>query len=419
MMDPEWVPTDVDFGTEQYWSEVNDCYGPSTTTPRTLKRLFAPDQATRDRAVYWLYAALFHQGGRFEATIRAAPLLIDIAVYPALPAWSRRFLCEYITALAYGFAGELPYRGVNPPERLALLKEATKQGVWKQTDEAGLRIEPYCDKWTAHDLYRVILDHRTRLYSLIEYDDASVAAAARTALSLLAADDVTFRYRMEKLLAKAGDEFSAGREPADPEPAVSLLVGIATMARATKTPKPCALITPWLDAAQLRLRFAAAVALAEPISIGAFRAQLIEGLTTPTVRGECPPLDQVWTSLEALAMSIVHEGLSGAQNCEKEAWLDGFVANLDAQDIDRALKAAELVLNMLSPSCKKEFKDFPAVTLTKLQRRGLEAIRDRGLWSLSGDGEDQSTLLNFRQIVASFGLPDSRKELAEYLAGHD
>ena len=45
---------------------------------------------------------LFRQGGRwFEAIICAVPLVIDIAVHPTLPARSRRFLCEYITALAY------------------------------------------------------------------------------------------------------------------------------------------------------------------------------------------------------------------------------------------------------------------------------------------------------------------------------
>ena len=410
--DPEWVPRDLDFGTEETWARHHDCYGPSTSTPRTLKRLFSPELEERKSGVSWLYAALFHQGGRFEATVAAAPLIIDMAVHPALPAWSRRFLCEYIAALAYGYTEELPWRGVNPMQRQTLLELATEEPIWRRRDTAGLRIEPYCDTWTARDLYRVIQERRERLYPLIEDEDAAVAAAARAALTLLAADDQTFQARMEALLTAAGGELAAGHQPADPEPVVCLLIGVATIARAMDAPKPDALLTPWLAADAFRLRFAAAIALAEPETINAYRQPLIDGLIAPAKRGQRAGLDQVWTSLESLAMALVYEGLSAAPDADKAVWLDSFAANLSAPDIDRALNAAQLILKLLAPSQKQLFKGCPAAALTPLQRRGLEAIRDHGLWSLGEGG----MFLNFSNIIRAFGLPETRDGFAAYLA---
>ncbi|MEL6978632.1 MAG: hypothetical protein AAGM38_08150 [Pseudomonadota bacterium] len=409
MAEAEGAPDDIAFGTEAEWAAVHDCYGPSTSTPRTLKRLFSPDEKTRKNAISWLYAALFHQGGRFEATIKAAPLVIEIALHPALPPDARRFLCEYIVSLAYGFAEELPYRGVFPPDHLALLDEA-KTGKWREMSEAARQIERYCDRWVARDLYRAIIARRAALYPLIEHENASVAAAARIALSLLAADDPAFRARFEALLGRETADLASTGAPAEIEPAVSLIIGAATMARAARIAAPEALLGPWLEAAAPRLRFAAAIALAEPDRIDRFRAPLIDGLTTPTVRGARTPVHQVWTSLEALALGLVEDALADAPEARTALWLDAFAANLDAPDTDRALKSTSMILNLLSPSRTKRFADTPASALTPLQRRGLEAIRDRGFWSVAG-----GAFLNFTQLIGAYGLPETKEGLSDYL----
>jgi len=403
--DGEWVPHDIDFGSRESWARLRDCYGSAEKTPDRLKALFSPNATVRENAVYWLYAALFHQGGRFEATVHAVPLLFTMLEHPDCP--SRAFLIEYLVSVAHGYAEELPYTGVNPPEHIAALKRQIK--IPRRELDRRTLLEPYCETETALAVYQAIFDRRHRLLSFLDDADPEVAARALVAVGLLLADDpaarVAVAHRLDDL-AQTGGDFPC---------LAAALVAYGTMDRAMGRPPDIARLSAFLEVSDHRLRFLGALGLATRDTLEALRVPLITGLFEWKTK-DAPAIQDVWCSPRSLAMEMIADFLTTAPESDLVRWIDAFIANVGAQDVEQSLNATRTLLALVSPDPPHGFRRLPAANLTILQRRALEAIRDHGLWTLSGEGDDRpSSFLNYIDLVRSFGLPRGREGLAAYL----
>lgn len=393
-------PPEIDLGTAQDWAQVTDAYGPSTGTPDDLRRLYDPDPAVRGKARWTLYGSLYHQGGRFPATVKAAPILLRMLEDPSCP--ERAFLLEYIANICFGFPEEHHPFGVAPDRHRALLEREARGTPM----DGHARVEPGCDPGIAlalFDFYRV--EGRRLLPFLVDADPAVRLAAVYPVAHLLA-DDAGARAMLARRI-----------EVDLPPVRQSAMLGLTLMERAMGLSDRVALLRPLLGAEDPRDRFLAAMGLIGEDDNAAVALELLAGLADWTDPEDLPGLsspigatwDRTWGDPRGQATLLIARLVPEPT----EAWVEALGTALPMPDIDGALDAVAALLRMVTPVREGGFRDVAPADLTPLQRRALDLLRDRGIWTLGDGGQ----FLNMQSLVASFGLPRTREALADWLKG--
>ncbi|QKG25420.1 hypothetical protein [Actinomadura verrucosospora] len=83
------------------WAGLGHAYGSADDVPGLLRTLRAPDPEERQDALHTLYASIYHQGSRYEASGPAVPFLLALAADPATP--DRDDLLYLAAGMAIGF----------------------------------------------------------------------------------------------------------------------------------------------------------------------------------------------------------------------------------------------------------------------------------------------------------------------------
>ncbi len=400
----------MDFGAQFNWSDYWDAQGPSTKTPGHLKGLFNPDQACREASMSSLYTTLFHQGVRFEASVKAVPIFFDIIERgdcPSLP-----FVVEYLLALAYGYTADIGPDGVDPARRIVALRQETSVAPDQRNPCASL--EPFCEPAVALSLYESIYERRLHLAALLNHQEPQVVSSALIATALLCANDAIVRQRVMGRLHRAmvGEAF---------EVRAAAVIAVGAMARAADDAVLLSeLSRVYEEQEDQRLRYLAAIGLATPETIDEYREALTWGLSEWNAK-DAPSIKAVWASPEWLASERITQCLRGADEERLGRWVEGFASRVEGATGQSGYAAAAELLRLIRPGGDLRFGHCLDHDLTASQRRGLEALRDAGLW-----GEDEaeqesssSAYLNYLMLLKSFGLPASRVSLTAYLNGEE
>ena len=407
--DAAWVPQDIKFGTTEHWSECFDSQGRSTRSPEHLKALFNPDQMRREAAMSELYTTLFHQGVRFRASIKAVPILLDIAERGECP--SLAFVLEYLTALAYGYTAEIGPDGVNPARRMEALREEASipSGERNPCDSH----EPLCEPAVALELYDLIQQRRDVLAPLLYHQDQSVVAHALIAMALLCADDASARSRVLGRLERSldGEAF---------EVQAAAMIAVGAMARAADDSDLMAQLERIYQTQDQKLRFLTAIGLAAPETIDTYREALTWGLIEWRDM-DAPSVRAVWTTPSRLASERIAQCLKGADDGRLGQWVEGFARSVEQSGNWSSHAAAAELLRLICPQEERCFCEFAARRLTLSQRRGLEALRDASLWRDGDEDEPEpsgpSAYLSYVALLKTCGLPASATGLAAYVSG--
>ena len=402
-----WIPSDMDFGTQLGWSKYCDGQGPSTQTPLHLKGLFNPDLAQREQAMSSLYTTLFHQGMRFEPSVKAVPILFEIAERGDCPALA--FVVEYLLALAYGYTSDIGPDGVDPVERISALEK--QAGAGDDARAHCLTLEPLCEPKVALALYKSIYEGRFHIAALMNHQSPEVAAHAVIATALLCANDDTIRQKVIGRLQRAmvGETF---------EVQAAAVVAAGAMARAVGDKAMLnALSSVFEQQSDPRLRFLAAIGLATPEQIGLYREALTWGLCEWSGE-DAPAIETVWASPRRLASERIALCLQEADDGDVMLWVEGFAARVEQSAEWSAFAAADALLRLIRPCEDLGFGHVRRSDLTTPQCRGLQALRDSGFWRRQdASGATSSAYLNYVMTLKTFGLPASQEALTAYLRG--
>lgn len=84
------------------WSSLQHAYGPATDVPGLIRDLTSSRRKRRERALFELYGNIWHQHTVYEATARAVPYLVEIALADEVPAETRYGVLMLLAEIADG-----------------------------------------------------------------------------------------------------------------------------------------------------------------------------------------------------------------------------------------------------------------------------------------------------------------------------
>ncbi|WP_431975509.1 hypothetical protein [Micromonospora haikouensis] len=396
------------------WVRLGHAYGSAGDVPGLLRALRSPDEEERQAAFGSLYANIFHQGSRYEASAYAVPFLLELLVDPATP--DRELVLYLVTALAVGYDERWLPEGVPVAEfrRAAdggreLL--AAKPPPWHGDDESQKEYVEYA--------YVESLDEadQQRLWAHIElavYDavragvplfrdlltdaDPGLRAGAAYALAWFPEDAAG---SLPALVAAAGSALEVDEDEAATALVAAGLLGAAPDAGLLTDPRPV-------------IRWAAAVGRARVLGADADQATVDEllGWTAAgpgnrlTADGaEVPFLDGDLNGYAGLSLRLL-----GPRHTDRA--FDALLDRLPAVTGEQALPVTAEALRLAFPDGSLP-SGVPCAALAPRQRRLVELLaRSPEVW-LVGD----STFVNFSLLVGDYGLPRSREAMLAYLEG--
>ncbi|MEU8779087.1 hypothetical protein [Streptomyces sp. NPDC048606] len=247
------------------WAGLSHAYNSAEDVPGRIRALCGSDDEARNKAFTSLFSSIFHQGTRYSASPFAVPFLARIAV--AGPAAARESAMWLLTRLAVDWHDEYDVTtGINVTgwraaaaengpqellpwheEQLAAETDPKRRAELREMRDWVAAGNSYDSRWSALQSYDAVLAHLPDLLTLLEHD----AAALRTRIAYLLAWFPEFSTTsLPRLLTLAAHE-------SDPVAAATALLAAALLG----PPSMAEDITPYLDAADPLMRWAAATAL--------------------------------------------------------------------------------------------------------------------------------------------------------------
>ncbi len=386
----------ISFGDPKAWERTSDAYGSAKGVPKHLRKLMSGDEGARKDAIWALYGNIFHQGGRFHATLYAIDPLYDMLAHPDCP--SRSFILRYLVNLALGYEEEYFPFGAAPAKHIAALED--------YLDGKSIRqVEFYCDPYIALDLYEKIQSRRSEIIPHIADQSPPIAISAMYAAAFLCPDEPTAR---KAVVSRLNDR--------DQDVRCATYFTLALMDRCLDRTDRLDEIAPALNADDRLERFAAATAIAEAHTIHDLREPLVYGLAhwaSPRGKDERSQVlrETWWSQATFIAIDLIREYVTEPT----ETWIDAFAVGLRGASAMSGVSIAAALIRFITPKGVRTYKDLPASALTPMQRRGLEVLREHGIWSLNGDMDGQ--FLNWSTLLRNFGLPETRDTFKAYLEG--
>ncbi|MBO4164701.1 hypothetical protein [Micromonospora antibiotica] len=397
------------------WVRLGHAYGSAGDVPGLLRALRSPDEQERHAAFGALYASIFHQGTRYEASAYAVPFLLELLADPAAP--DRELVLYLVTVLAVGHDARWLPQGI-PVVELRRVADggrellAAKPPPWHGDDEARKEYVEYA--------YVESLDEadRQRLWAYVEL---AVYDAVRAGVPLLRdlLTDAAPGLRVGAAYALAWfPQDAAGSIPAlvaaaeaavevdEGEAATALvaagLLGAAPDAGLLADPRPV-------------IRWAAAVGRARVLGVNADEATVDELLAwtaaaepdnRPATGGaEVPFLDGDLNGYAGLSLRLL-----GPRHTDRA--LDALLDRLSVAVGEQALPVVAEALRLAFPGGRLP-AGVDGAALAARQRRLVEVLaRSPGAWLIDG-----VSFGNFASLVGDYGLPRSREAMLAYLDG--
>ncbi|WP_432016543.1 hypothetical protein [Streptomyces hydrogenans] len=247
------------------WAGLDHAYGSAEDVPGHIRALCGSDDEARKQAGMSLSNSIFHQGSRYSASPVAVPFLARIAV--AGPAAAREDAMWLLTRLAVDWHDEYDVTtGINVTgwraaaaevgpeellpwyeEQVAAAADADKRAQAQELRDWVAAGNSPDSRWSALQSYDAVLAELPGLLVLLDDDDARL----RTRIAYLLAWFPEFSSTsLPRLLSLAARE-------EDPVTAATALLAAGILG----TTSTAGEITPYLDAADPLMRWAAATAL--------------------------------------------------------------------------------------------------------------------------------------------------------------
>jgi hypothetical protein len=382
------------------WGNLRHAYGPATDVPDLIRALTSADPKKREKAEYELYGNIFHQGTRYQATPHAIPFLLELVRNKTTPA--RANIVTLLAFLAIGYDEYFIPDGIDPA-RFRAERRAADFGM--STDQRAQCVKYGYGPLIDVACYEAVAAGVPLTRFLLDEADGDLRSACAYLLAWFPEHAAEIVPGLQTALAQTSDPL----EQAHLILSLGLLGSNSTMRLDNEA------ILPYLNAAHsLLIRASTAIALSNV----APNHQTINVLVEAVTNGEALNRDAEklrfnmgnLVGFASLALSRTdenHRERAAAALCETLEHVNAF----QSCDVTRAL--LDLVID--DPSARHKF--FARRTrsqLSELQRQALLSILHHGGWTISADGTP-SIFANYSQLVSSYGLPRSAKELGNFL----
>ncbi|MEU6385862.1 hypothetical protein ABZ847_20155 [Streptomyces bauhiniae] len=254
------------------WAGLEHAYGSAQDVPGNIRALCGSDDEAREREFSSLFNSICHQGSRYSASPAAVPFLARIAV--AGPAAAREDTMMLITRLAVDWHDEYDVTtGIDVAgwraaaancgpaellpwyeERLAVETDSEKCTQLRETRDWVAAGNSFDSRWSALQAYDAVLAGLPGLLVLFDDDDARMRTRTAYLLAWFPEFSATSVPRLMTVAAQEKDPVTAAT--------ALLAAGLAGPPSAAED------ITPYLDATDPLMRWAAATAVVRLAGLG-------------------------------------------------------------------------------------------------------------------------------------------------------
>ncbi|MCB9642215.1 MAG: HEAT repeat domain-containing protein [Myxococcales bacterium] len=374
------------------WEDLTHAYGEASDVPALLRDLASTDEKVCTHALEALYANIFHQGTRYQATPYAIPFLYELLDSPQTH--NKTFLVRYLVHLALGYDEAYLPQGVEPRSfREDLLFEESSMTPEDREECADFGVGPR----VLINCYDAVLRGVSALIRLTQQEDEDVRHAAVFALAWFpeAAKESVFAIR-RALSYFQGDDARA-----------DAILALGLLQRTSKDPVELRDLQGYLDARYpLSTRGAAAIALSHKHLDERCLSTLLETVAASETLGETHFTYFNGGYLGGYAASVLQE--------HAEELRDRIVP-IFSEALRGVTRMASLGLTQTLLSCALRKHDRPISTLPlneldAIEILALQAIADHGAWKVG-----EATFGNYSMLMRDSGLPSSCEDLKDYL----
>lgn len=375
------------------WADLHHAYGPATDVPDLLRALMTPEEASSalkkaakknkrslfDHVTWELWGNVFHQGSVWQVTAATVPLfaaiLRDGPDDPAL----KEFLITYLHNLALGYPEDLFPDLPNPNEAFAPVA-----GIQDPGGEPDYSADDNRYLIWVRDSYEAV---ERQIDIVMPYLDAVDDRVAEAAIALCASFPRCAKQTVPSLRRLASE---GGRRGANAAISLAVLEGsdarqlaetiAASPDRLTAVLGACAAVLADTDSVSPEILTTLTAPLDEIAKVESAHASSLS-----TLVGRC--LMQLGMGYRDRAAAGVCQQLANANPLESVSLTNSLLV---------------LVFGGQAPQSP--------TNLSATQRNALEAIRDYGAFTVSGN-----IFANYTSLLAEWGLPQSAEEIDAWL----
>ncbi len=372
------------------WEKLKHAYGHASDVPAQIRNLSSENKMTRVKALDGLHGSIVHQGTRYQAASHVVPFLYELISSPDTP--DRNEIVELLAFIAVGYDESYLPDGIDGVAFRRHHEDSISHMSPSEQAECneygfGPRVELDC--------YEAVLSGVSVLLRLATEDDIKIRRAAVYTLAWFPEYGSHSIPAIEAILTGSVEHIDVA----------NALLALGLLAQGSEDTLKG--LHEFLSHDSLMVRTCAAIAMGRDLQVHDALETLIEAILS---RNELNSLteDILFNEGDLPGYASLVLGRYGAG--ARDRVIPALCEALEAANPYQSLDVTQSILELIVRGREKAIKDVPADSLDPLELDALRSIAEHGGWHFDG-----GVLVNYSDLVRSYGLPGSREGLVEYL----
>jgi hypothetical protein len=372
------------------WEKLKHAYGHASDVPAQIRNLSSENKMTRVKALNGLDGSIVHQGTRYQAASHVVPFLYELISSPDTP--DRNEIVELLAFIAVGYDESYLPDGIDS----VALRGDYEDSISQMSPSERAKCETYgFGPRVELDCYEAVLSGASVLLRLATEDDIKLRRAAVYALAWFPEYGSHSIPVIEAILTGSVEHIDVA----------NALLALGLLAR--ESDDGSVSLHTWLSHDSLMVRTCAAIAMARDPQAHDVLETLIEAISSRKELNSTTG-DILFNEGDLAGYASLVLGRFGAG--ARDRVVPALCRTLETVNPYQSLDVTQSILELIVCGRAKAIKDVPADSLDPLERDALRSIAEHGGWHFDG-----GVLVNYSDLVRSYGLPGSREGLLEYL----
>lgn len=375
------------------WAKLTHAYGAASDVPQQIRNLGSKDEVTRQNALSALYANIFHQGTRYQATPYAISFLYELLFAEGIEDKSSIVFLLINLALGYEDA-YLPY-GFNEKEfRQELLEyeESLSEAEKTENEQFGYNAQSLIA------CYENVKKGLPLLLKFVNEENQSLRRASIYALSWFSGQFNEIAPTLQKSLTNSTEETDK----------VNTILSLGFLAKGAKVDANSLGLNTYLESSSLIIRVSTAIVLAQNPLTDKIIEILIEGMSAEEM-----PRHEGFYFNEGDIIGLVSLILGYYGENAKDKIVPLLCQTLQKVSAIQSINVTQALFKIVNQNWKVLIQNTPFQDLSAIDKQVLYAIAYDGGWFT--DEKKEVGFANYSLLIGDAGLFYSQEDLIKYV----